>query len=76
MISTFILVGALLLIVLGMPVAFAIGIAGSAYFLLPGVFLPDSTAAQRIVAASQSFPLLSVPLFILLGNLMNSSGIT
>src|SRR5690606_29134033 len=59
-----------------MPVAFAIGIAGSAYFLLPSVFLPDSTAAQRIVAASQSFPLLSVPLFILLGNLMNSSGIT
>ncbi|CCF20776.1 TRAP dicarboxylate transporter, DctM subunit [Pseudorhizobium banfieldiae] len=76
MISTFILFGALALIGIGMPVAFAIGIAGSAYFLLPSVFLPDSTAAQRIVAASQSFPLLSVPLFILLGNLMNSSGIT
>ncbi len=76
MISTLILVGALALIGLGMPVAFAIGISGSAYFLLPSVFLPDSTAAQRIVAASQSFPLLSVPLFILLGNLMNSSGIT
>ncbi|PRD44957.1 C4-dicarboxylate ABC transporter [Phyllobacterium phragmitis] len=71
-----ILVGALALIALGMPVAFAIGIAGSAYFLLPSVFLPDSTAVQRIVAASQSFPLLAVPLFILLGNLMNSSGIT
>ncbi|WP_245428828.1 TRAP transporter large permease [Phyllobacterium phragmitis] len=76
MISTMILVGALALIALGMPVAFAIGIAGSAYFLLPSVFLPDSTAVQRIVAASQSFPLLAVPLFILLGNLMNSSGIT
>ncbi|RCS25865.1 TRAP transporter large permease [Phyllobacterium salinisoli] len=71
-----ILVGALALIALGLPVAFAIGIAGSAYFLLPSVFLPDSTAVQRIVAASQSFPLLSVPLFILVGNLMNSSGIT
>jgi tripartite ATP-independent transporter DctM subunit len=75
-ISTFVLIGALAFIALGMPVAFAIGIAGSAYFLLPSVFLPDSTAVQRIVASSQSFPLLSVPLFILLGNLMNSSGIT
>jgi len=75
-ISTFVLIGALAFIALGMPVAFAIGIAGSAYFLLPSVFLPDNTAVQRIVASSQSFPLLSVPLFILLGNLMNSSGIT
>ncbi|MGR3497692.1 MAG: TRAP transporter large permease [Limimaricola soesokkakensis] len=76
MISALILILALTLIVIGMPVAFAIGIAGTAYFLLPGTFLPDSTAVQRIVAASQSFPLLAVPLFILLGNLMNSSGIT
>ena len=76
MISALILILALLLIAIGMPVAFAIGIAGTTYFLLPGTFLPDSTAVQRIVAASQSFPLLAVPLFILLGNLMNSSGIT
>lgn len=76
MISALILFAALALIALGMPVAFAIGIVGSAYFLLPSVFLPDSTAVQRIVAASQSFPLLAVPLFILLGNLMNSAGIT
>ena len=76
MISALILGLALTLIIIGMPVAFAIGIAGTAYFLLPGTFLPDSTAVQRIVAASQSFPLLAVPLFILLGNLMNSSGIT
>ncbi|MHB2264033.1 TRAP transporter large permease [Aliihoeflea sp. PC F10.4] len=76
MISGLILAAALGLIILGMPVAFAIGIAGTSYFLLPSVFLPESTAVQRIVAASQSFPLLAVPLFIILGNLMNSSGIT
>lgn len=76
MISTLVLCLALGLIALGMPVAFAIGIAGVSFFLLPSTFLPDVTAAQRIVAASQSFPLLAVPLFILLGNLMNSSGIT
>lgn len=76
MISVLILCTALGLIAIGMPVAFAIGVAGTAYFLLPSVFLPDSTAVQRIVAASQSFPLLAVPLFILLGNLMNRAGIT
>ncbi|WP_235911535.1 TRAP transporter large permease [Mesorhizobium xinjiangense] len=76
MISTLILVCAFVLIVLGMPVAFAIGIAGASYFLIPSVFLPDNTAVQRVVAASQSFPLLAVPLFILLGNLMNTAGIT
>ncbi|MAY61177.1 MAG: C4-dicarboxylate ABC transporter [Rhizobiales bacterium] len=59
-----------------MPVAFSIGIASLVYFLLPGTFMPDSTAVQRIIAASQSFPLLAVPLFILVGHLMNGSGIT
>jgi len=76
LISTLILAGAFALIILGMPVAFAIGIAGASYFLIPSVFLPDATAVQRIVASSQSFPLLAVPLFILLGNMMNTAGIT
>ncbi|MEN3793502.1 TRAP transporter large permease [Fulvimarina sp. MAC3] len=76
MTSTLILLFALGLIAIGMPVAFAIGIAGTSYFLLPSTFLPDATAVQRIVAVTQSFPLLAVPLFILLGNLMNGSGIT
>lgn len=76
MTTTLIIAAALGLILLGMPVAFAIGISGTAYFLLPSVMLSDSTSVQRIVAASQSFPLLAVPLFILLGNLMNRAGIT
>lgn len=66
----------LLLLLIGMPVAFAIGISGFLYFLLPETFLPVSTAAQRIVSVTQSFPLLAVPLFILIGHLMNASGIT
>ena len=76
MISAFILIVALSFIVIGMPVAFAIGIASMVYFLLPTTFPPDSIAVQRIVASSQSFPLLSVPLFILVGHLMNGTGIT
>ncbi|WP_129140676.1 TRAP transporter large permease [Modicisalibacter coralii] len=66
----------LLLMAIGMPVAFAIGIAGFSFFLLPDTFLPTNIGVQRIVSASQSFPLLAVPLFIFIGHLMNASGIT
>ncbi|MDR0662976.1 MAG: TRAP transporter large permease, partial [Spirochaetaceae bacterium] len=62
-------------LVLGMPIAFVIGIAGFAYFSsVP--FLNYQTAVQMIVAQSQSFAFLAVPFFIFAGNLMNVSGIT
>ncbi|MFW3615672.1 TRAP transporter large permease subunit [Billgrantia antri] len=66
----------LVLMAIGMPVAFAIGIAGFTYFFLPETFLPINIGPQRIVSATQSFPLLAVPLFIFIGHLMNASGIT
>ncbi|WP_111415109.1 TRAP transporter large permease [Billgrantia lactosivorans] len=66
----------LALMAIGMPVAFAIGIAGFTYFFLPETFLPINIGPQRIVSATQSFPLLAVPLFIFIGHLMNASGIT
>ncbi|MGL6249951.1 MAG: TRAP transporter large permease subunit, partial [Billgrantia desiderata] len=52
----------LVLMAIGMPVAFAIGIAGFTYFFLPDTFLPTNIGVQRIVSATQSFPLLAVPL--------------
>lgn len=58
-----------------MPVAFAIGIGSLMYFLI-GSDLPIEITTQRMVAGTQSFPLLAVPFFILAGNLMNASGIT
>lgn len=64
-----------LLLMLRMPLAFAVGIAGLSYFLSSD-FLPLTVAVQRVASASQSFPLLAVPFFILAGQLMNKSGIT
>jgi TRAP-type transport system large permease protein len=65
----------IILLALGMPVAFGIGIAGLLFYLTtPGV--PTSILPQNIVAASQSFTLLAIPLFIFAGNLMNRTGIT
>lgn len=63
------------LLFLNTPVAFAIGIASLSFFLIDPN-LPVEITAQRMVAGTQSFPLLAVPFFILAGNLMNASGIT
>lgn len=65
----------LVLLLLGMPVAFAIGLAGF-MFILSTPNIPISITVQRIVAQTQSFTLLAIPLFIFAGNLMNATGIT
>ena len=63
------------LMVLGAPVAFAIGISGFAFFVTSDV-MPISIGVQKIATVSQSFPLLAVPFFVLAGHLMNESDIT
>lgn len=64
-----------ILLLLGLPVAFTIGISGFVFFVLSD-FLPVSIGVQTIASVSQSFPLLAVPFFVLAGHLMNESGIT
>src|SRR5690606_5959874 len=63
------------LMFLGLPVAFAIGISGFVFFLTDGG-MPMSIAVQKIAPMSQSVPLLAVPFFVFAGHLMNESGIT
>lgn len=63
------------LLALGAPVAFAIGLAGLSFFLTSDV-MPVSIGVQKIATVSQSFPLLAVPFFVLAGHLMNESAIT
>jgi tripartite ATP-independent transporter DctM subunit len=63
------------LVVLGMPIAFAIGISGVVFFL-QNPELPITIPVQLGVSQTQNFALLAIPLFILAGNLMNLSGIT
>jgi tripartite ATP-independent transporter DctM subunit len=64
-----------LLMLVGAPVAFAIGIAGFVFFMTEAT-MPMSIAVQKIATMSQSFPLLAVPFFVFAGHLMNGSGIT
>jgi tripartite ATP-independent transporter DctM subunit len=65
----------LIFLIMGMPVAFAIGIAGALFFLQHPE-LPSTIPIQLTVSQTQNFALLAVPLFIMAGNFMNKSGIT
>ena len=71
------LIGAvfLVLLILGAPVAFAIGLSGFVFFITSDV-MPMSIGVQKVASVSQSFPLLAVPFFVFAGHLMNESGIT
>lgn len=64
-----------LFLALGMPVAFAIGISGVAFFLQNSQ-LPFTMIVQLPISQTQNFAMLAIPLFIFAGNLMNASGIT
>lgn len=65
----------ILLLLFGMPVAFAIGISGLSFFMVTQG-LPYTIVVQKVLATTQSFTMLAIPLFIFAGNLMNNTGIT
>jgi len=64
----------LVLAVLGMPIAYSMGLASVIYLLFSNI--PLSMLAHRLPNALNSFPLVAVPVFIFAGSLMNTSGIT
>lgn len=65
----------LLLLAIGVPIAFALGIT-AVIFLLLLTDLPLSMMIQQLYLGINSFPLLAIPLFILAGSLMNSGGMS
>ncbi|NMA70483.1 MAG: TRAP transporter large permease subunit, partial [Firmicutes bacterium] len=71
---TLVLVAFLVLLLLGMPVAFAIGIAGFLFFLQQP-HLPLTMPVQLVLSETQSFSLLAIPMFVFAGNLMNATGV-
>jgi tripartite ATP-independent transporter DctM subunit len=64
----------LALFMLGFPVVLAIGLPSIAYLLLND--LPLQMVAQRTLYALDSFPLVAVPVFLFVGSLMNTAGIS
>jgi len=69
------IVGFLLLLLAGVPVAISLGGASLLYVIVEGT-QPHLVVLHRMVGGTDSFPLLAIPFFIMAGSLMNSSGIT
>ena len=75
--TTLVLFSALIgLILVGVPVAVAMGLTAVATFLVMGQADILTMVAQRMYASTTSFTLLAIPFFILAGNIMNTGGIT
>ena len=62
-------------LILGVPVAFTMGVAGMAAIFIDGSLNP-LIATQRMFAGIDSFPLMAVPFFILASELMTACGLT
>lgn len=69
------LVALFVLMLIGVPVAYALGLSALCYFC---VERPELTVVlpQRFFAGLDSYALIALPLFILMGQLMNAGGIT
>lgn len=73
--STVLIGSFFLLVMLAVPIAFAMGLAVVLAILWQGS-LPLTLMAQRTLVGADSYALLAIPFFILAGNLMNLGGIT
>ncbi len=65
----------IVLIVMGMPIAFALMLTGVALMIQLN-FFDAQLVAQNMIAGADIYPLMAVPCFILAGELMNAGGIS
>ncbi len=66
----------IILLSIGVPIAFSIGLSGIITMLFSIDSIPAfTTFAHRMATGLDSFALLAIPFFILAGNIMNSGGI-
>lgn len=80
MLIAILLISLFVLIAIGLPIAIALA-GSSLLYLVIGymtgeVGVPSVVVIHRMVNGVDSFPLLAIPFFIFVGNLMNTSGIT
>lgn len=62
-----------LFVLLGIPVAFSLGLSN--LVLMFAMDMPFMVLAQKIVSGMNSFPLLAIPFFMFVGEIMNRGGI-
>jgi TRAP-type transport system large permease protein len=64
------------LFLLNVPIAFSLISSAMVYFLFINDSIPVSLVMQRFISSAESFPLLAIPFFIMVGSVMNYAGIS
>ncbi|HUE44733.1 MAG TPA: TRAP transporter large permease [Aestuariivirgaceae bacterium] len=70
------LVGFAIFLAIGVPVALSLGLSSLLYLVVSGNYHLLLAFPQRMIAGIDQFVLLTIPFFILAGNLMNSANLT
>lgn len=63
-----------LLILIGIPIAWSVGLSSFLYIISNGI--PLGLIAQKMVSSLQGFVFVALPLFLLVGDIMNTGGLT
>lgn len=66
----------LMLLFLGVPVAFALGVPGIVYLIMQGGSVPLTNLSHSMTTPLFSYVLIALPAFLLSGRMMNSGGVT
>lgn len=64
----------LIFVMIGVPIAFCLGLSSVLYLMTAGI--PLTIVPQKLYSGIDNFVLICIPGFILAGNLMNTGGIT
>ena len=59
-----------------LPLPFPMGIASAATIMMMDLNIPLTVIPQRMIARIDNFAFMATPFFLLVGELMNTSGIT
>nr|WP_319390686.1 TRAP transporter large permease [uncultured Cohaesibacter sp.] len=75
MVATVLFSSLVLFLILNVPVGIAIGLASAAAALVAEALSPNYIT-QQLIAGTDSFPIMAIPLFILAGDLMGAGGVS
>jgi len=75
-VAPYLLLPFLLLLALGVPIAFSLSLASAVFLFFSGTRIPVTVLASEMYGAVDSFALLALPTFVLAGELLNRCELT
>lgn len=76
LIGPYLLLPFVVLLILGVPIAFSLGLASAIFLFFSGTTIPHIVLVTEMYTAVDSFALLALPMFVLTGELLNRCHLT